>query len=80
MATTHMLKRSYDGYCVGVGIEHPGIIIRYALRSVPSAENDKDLIKQFQEHIHSYKRALAKYGIKEKPGKILTVDVRPADR
>ena len=59
MATTHIVKRSYDGYCVGIGVEYPGIIV--------SAENEEDLIGRFQESIPSYKRALAKYGLEKNP-------------
>ena len=73
MATTRMIKRSYDGYCVGVGVEYPGIIV--------SAENDGDLIKRFQEAIPSYKRALAKYGIEKKDKKrVLSIDVQWDDK
>ena len=73
MATTRMIKRSYDGYCVGVGVEYPGIIV--------SAESDEDLISRFQKAIPSYKRALAKYGIEEKDKKkVLTIDVQWNDK
>ena len=73
MATTRIVKRSYGGYCVGVGVEYPGIIV--------SAESDDDLVSRFQEAVPSYKRALAKYGIEEKSMKeVLTIDVQRADK
>ena len=72
MSTTHMVKSSHDRYCVGVGVEYPSIIVR--------AESAEDLISRFQESVPSYKMALVKYGIEEKPDKILTVNVKPADR
>ena len=58
MATIRMVKHSYDGYCVGVGVEYPGIIV--------SAKSDEELIRRFQEVVPSYKRALAKYKIEDK--------------
>ena len=73
MATTCIVKRSYDGYCVAVGVEYPGIIV--------SAENDKDLISRFQEAVPSYKRALIKYRIEEKSKKeVLTIDIQREDK
>ena len=73
MTTIHIVKRSYDRYCVGVGVEYPGIVV--------SAESDKDLINRFQEIIPSYKRALAKYGMDEESNKeVLTVEAQREDK
>ncbi len=73
MATINIVKRSYDGYCVGVGVEYPGIVV--------SAESDEDLISRFQEAIPSYKRALAKYGMDEESNKeVLTVEAYREDK
>lgn len=53
----HIQKQSYDGYCVGVGVEHPGIVV--------SADSDEELIRRFREAIPSYKRALEEFGVTE---------------
>ena len=39
MAELHIKKRSFDGYCVGQGVEYPGIIVH--------AKNDAELKKEF---------------------------------
>ena len=72
MALIHMTKRSYEGYCVGVGVEYPGIIV--------SAESDEELLKRFKAAIPSHRRALEKYEIKETPEvAVITVDPRQVD-
>ena len=53
MASIHIQKRLYDGYCVGVGVEYPNIIV--------GAKNDEELIRRFKESITSYERAMKKY-------------------
>ena len=50
MATCHMYIRFYDDYCVGAGIEYPGIMVR--------ADNEKDLTAQFQKLIPAFKKNL----------------------
>lgn len=57
MALIHIQKQSYDGYCVGTGVEYPGIIV--------SAKSDEELIQRFKDAIPSYKRALKNYGVVE---------------
>lgn len=73
METVQIVKTQYDGYCVGTGVEYPGIII--------SADNDKELVSRFKECIPSYKRLLAKHGVDEKSNvEVLTVDVALNDK
>ena len=64
--TLHMRKQVYDGYCVGVGIEHPGIIV--------SAASEDDLVHRFREAIPSYMRALSEFGVESEPANILDHD------
>ena len=69
MAEIHMAKRSYDGYCVGTGVEYPGIVV--------SATSDEELVRLFTAAIPSHQRALKKYGIKEEPDEaVITIDPR----
>lgn len=65
MSKTHMVKTSYDGYYVGVGVEHPGIIV--------SAESEEELVRIFRDAIPSHKRALKHFGVKEKPDELVVV-------
>lgn len=63
-----MEKRSYDGYCVGTGVEYPGIMV--------SAESDEELIRLFKLAIPSHEKALKKYGVSEETN----VTVIPIER
>ena len=72
MATIRIMKRSYDGYCVGVGVEYPGIIV--------SAKSDEDLKREFLESIPSYKRALARYGIEDGKNEVVELIVPGPDK
>ena len=73
METVQILKTQYDGYCVGTGVEYPGIVVW--------GDNDKELIKRFKECIPSYKEALVKYGVDKKSNvEVLTVDVSPDNK
>lgn len=67
MADIHMLKRSYDGYCVGVGVEYPGIIV--------SAKSDAELVERFKAAIPAHKRALDEFKAEETPKEVVvTID------
>lgn len=67
-----MEKHSYDGFCVGVGVEYPGIVV--------SATSDDELIRLFKKAIPSYERGLRKYGIKRPPArKVEVIDIQRAD-
>lgn len=67
MPKIHMQKQSYNGYCVGVGVEYPGIIV--------SAESDEELVRRFKDAIPSYKRALEKFGVVDKENiAVITID------
>ena len=49
----HIRKQSFDGYCVGVGVEYPGIIVH--------AESDEDLRNVFLQALPGHKEALNKF-------------------
>ena len=69
MADIHIRKRSYDGYCVGVGVEYPGIIV--------SAESDSELIERFKAAIPAHKQALEQFGATETPEEVVvTIEER----
>ena len=61
-----MKKTSYDGYCVGVGVEYPGIVV--------SAENDKELIRLFKAAVPVHEKALEKVGVKKKEVTVISID------
>ena len=67
MKTIRMEKRSYDGYCVGTGVEYPGIIV--------SATSDAELVRLFKAAIPSHERALKKYGVEEKEASVTVIAV-----
>ena len=50
----HIKMQSFDGYCVGTGIEYPGIII--------SAATKAELAKKFKNALPGHIKALKKYG------------------
>ena len=50
---THIKKQSFDGYCVGTGVEYPGIIV--------SAITEAVLIKKFKSALPGHIQALEKY-------------------
>lgn len=73
MRSVHMEKHSYDGYCVGVGVEYPGIIV--------SATSDEELIRLFKKAIPSYERGLRKYDIQQIPRrKVEVIDISNTDK
>jgi len=56
----HIRKQSYDGYCVGTGIEFPGIVL--------SAKTDDELVEKFKKALPVHRKALerhAKDGVKD---------------
>ena len=53
-----MIQKDYDGYCIGQGVEYPGIIV--------SAENGEELARVFKKAIPAYKRGLKHFGITDK--------------
>lgn len=65
--SVHVERHILDGYCVGIGVEHPGIII--------SAENEEELLKLFKEIIPIYNEGLAKYGIKDRVREVAVVEI-----
>lgn len=52
MDNLHIKKKTFDGYCVGQGVEYPGIIIH--------AKNDEELKSNFLKALPIHKRALEK--------------------
>lgn len=52
MENLHIKKKSFDGYCVGQGVEYPGIIIH--------AESDAKLKSNFLKALPIHKKALKK--------------------
>ena len=52
MEKLHMTQQYYDGYCVGQGVEYPGIIV--------SAKSDKELKKMFINALPGHKELLDK--------------------
>ena len=72
MKTIRMEKQSFDGYCVGTGIEYPGIVVW--------AESDKELRELFKAAIPAYEEALQKYGVENKPYEAPEIQVIHIDR
>ena len=62
----HMRIIDYDSYMVGVGIEHPGIIV--------SAESETELINEFRISYDSYMRAIKRFHIEEKPERVVIIN------
>ncbi len=52
MKGLHIQKKSFDGYCVGQGVEYPGIIIH--------AKSDEELKKEFLKALPGHQKALTK--------------------
>ncbi len=48
----HIQKKSFDGYCVGQGVEYPGIIVH--------ADTNEQLVKEFKKALPGHKEALEK--------------------
>ena len=65
METLHIRKKSFDGYCVGQGVEYPGIIIH--------AKSDDELKSNFLKALPSHKEALEKI-FQDKDMEVLVID------
>ena len=72
MKTIRMEKRSFDGYCVGTGIEYPGIVVW--------GDSDEELMERFKAAIPAYEEALQKYGVENKPNETPSIEVISVDR
>ena len=57
LKTSHVKITRFDDYCLGEGIEYPGLIIH--------AKNSGDIIKQFIKALPGHKDILKKYNAKE---------------
>ena len=53
MERLHISKKSYDGYCVGSGVEYPGIILH--------AKTDEELKNKFMAALPEHQKALQKF-------------------
>ena len=62
MEKLHIQKESYKGYCVGTGVEYPGIIVH--------GKTDGELINTFVKALPGHKKALSKI---KNSGKAITV-------
>lgn len=56
--TAKIIKTQYDGYCIGVGVEYPGIVVW--------GNTEEEMVGRFQSAIPSYIRALKYFGVSEK--------------
>ena len=72
MKTIRMEKQSYDGYCVGTGIEYSGIVVW--------GDSDEELLKRFKAAIPVYEEALQKYDVENKPYEAPKIEVISVDR
>lgn len=52
MCGLHIQKQSFDGYCVGQGVEYPGVIVH--------ANSDEELKSEFLKALPDHKKALEK--------------------
>lgn len=69
MEKLHISKQSFNGYCVGIGVEYPGIIVH--------AKSDDELIKEFEKALPGHLKALEKRKTKKE---ISVLEVDPAIR
>lgn len=52
MCGLHIQKKSFEGYCVGQGVEYPGVIVH--------ANSDEELKSEFLKVLPGHKKALEK--------------------
>ena len=52
MTNLHIQKKSFEGYCVGQGVEFPGVIVH--------AKSDEELQEEFLKALPGHQKALAK--------------------
>jgi len=69
MSIVHIEKTPYEGYCVGIGVEHPGIII--------SGTNDDELKEKFMELLPEYEEAMKERGYTDEPGDLEKIRADP---
>ena len=65
MENLHIRKKSFDGYCVGQGVEYPGIIVH--------AESNDELKSNFLKALPTHKEALAKIS-QDKDMEVLVIE------
>ena len=65
MENLHIRKKSFDGYCVGQGVEYPGVIVH--------AESDEELKSNFLKALPGHKKALKKIS-QDKDMEVLVID------
>lgn len=66
METLHIQKKSFNGYCVGMGVEYPGIIVE--------AKSDKELQQKFLKALPGHKKALQKRNTDKKEISVITIE------
>jgi len=71
MEKLHIEKRSYKGYCVGAGVEYPGIII--------SATSDEKLTNEFIKALPGHQKILKKRFDGKKEISVIEVDPNRMD-
>ena len=65
MENLHISKKSFDGYCVGQGVEYPGVIVH--------AESDEELKSNFLKALPIHKKALEKIS-QDKDMEVLVIE------
>lgn len=65
MEKLHIMKKSFDGYSVGQGVEYPGVIVH--------AESDEELKSNFLKALPIHKKALEKIS-QDKYMEVLVID------
>lgn len=65
MENLHIAKKSFDGYCVGQGVEYPGVIVH--------AKSDEELKSNFLKALPGHKKALEKIS-QDKNMEVLVID------
>ena len=66
MEKLHIKKQSYKGYCVGAGVEYPGIIVH--------ATSDVKLVTEFVKALPGHKKILNKMFDGKKEISVIEVD------
>ena len=66
MEKLHIRKQSYKGYCVGAGVEYPGIIV--------SATSDEKLTNEFIKALPGHQKVLKRVSDGKKEISVIEVD------
>ena len=66
MQKLHIKKQSYNGYCIGTGVEYPGIIVH--------GKTNKELQEKFGKALDGHIKALYKYSTVEENIEVLEVE------